>query len=57
MDFMAGGELFFQIRRFGRFNEEKARFYMSEVLIALEYLHKECIVYRDLRPENILLDN
>jgi serine/threonine protein kinase len=56
MDFMPGGELFFHIRRFGHFTEERARFYIAEVLLALEFLHAENIIYRDLRPENILLD-
>jgi serine/threonine protein kinase len=38
------------------FNEELARIYVCEVLLALEYLHRKKVMYRDLKPENIMLD-
>ncbi|CAD8064466.1 unnamed protein product [Paramecium sonneborni] len=56
MDFLIGGELFFHLRRAFRFQEERAKFYTAELVLALEYLHKSDIIYRDLKPENILLD-
>jgi serine/threonine protein kinase len=56
LDFCPGGELFFHLRRLGRFNEEQARFYFSEITLAMEYLHNNGIIYRDLKPENVLLD-
>ncbi|KAF9468943.1 kinase-like domain-containing protein [Collybia nuda] len=55
-DFKSGGELFWHLQRETRFSEERARFYIAELILALEHLHKYDIVYRDLKPENILLD-
>ncbi|EDR13258.1 uncharacterized protein LACBIDRAFT_308922 [Laccaria bicolor S238N-H82] len=54
--FVNGGELFHHLQREHRFNEERARFYSAELLLALEHLHELDVVYRDLKPENILLD-
>lgn len=45
--FCPGGELFFHLSRAGRFEEEAARFYASEILLALEHLHSFDIVYRE----------
>lgn len=39
-----------------KLTEEKARFYISEILLALEDLHKSCIIFRDLKPDNVVLD-
>ncbi|KAG6886079.1 hypothetical protein C0993_004069 [Termitomyces sp. T159_Od127] len=71
-DFKSGGELFWHLQRETRFSEERARFYIAELVLALEHLHRFDIVYRfvslsinsthaqsphrDLKPENILLD-
>lgn len=57
IDFLNGGELFFHLRKSGRFDEGRARFYASEILLALECLHNNKIIYRDLKPENVILDS
>ncbi|OJD10521.1 AGC/PKA protein kinase [Emergomyces pasteurianus Ep9510] len=56
MDFVEGGELFSLLRKSQRFPNPVAKFYAAEVTLALEYLHEHHIVYRDLKPENLLLD-
>lgn len=57
MEFCSGGNLHTlrQKQPNKYFTEEAARFYASEVLLALEYLHMLGIVYRDLKPENVLV--
>eukprot|EP01012_Entosiphon_sulcatum_P026694 TRINITY_DN32179_c0_g1_i1.p1 TRINITY_DN32179_c0_g1~~TRINITY_DN32179_c0_g1_i1.p1 ORF type:complete len:372 (-),score=60.50 TRINITY_DN32179_c0_g1_i1:81-1196(-) len=58
MEYLQGGDLdtYLNQSEGKRFDEEKARFYAAEVLLALQYLHEHSIIYRDLKPENILLD-
>lgn len=45
-DFKSGGELFWHLQKETRFSEERARFYIAELILALEHLHKYDIVYR-----------
>jgi len=56
MDFVNGGELFFHLKREGRFSEDRVKLYSAELILAIQHLHSQDIVYRDLKPENILLD-
>ncbi|KAF2719475.1 camp-dependent protein kinase A [Polychaeton citri CBS 116435] len=56
MDFIEGGELFSLLRKSQRFPNPVAKFYAAEVTLAIDYLHSMQIIYRDLKPENLLLD-
>jgi len=56
MDFCPGGDLGMYLNREKKFNEDKARFYIAEILLALEELHKHEILFRDLKPGNVVLD-
>jgi len=55
-EYISGGELFSRLRKDGRFSNDVALFYACEILLAIQYLHKKDIVYRDLKPENLLID-
>ncbi|ETV99199.1 AGC protein kinase [Aphanomyces invadans] len=55
-DFCIGGEIFFHLKKFRAFSETMVRFYAAELVAALGHLHSKGIVYRDLKPENVLLD-
>ncbi|CDR44262.1 CYFA0S14e01442g1_1 [Cyberlindnera fabianii] len=54
MEYVSGGDLMWHVQQ-GNFSLRRAKFYASEVLLALKYLHENGIVYRDLKLDNILL--
>ena len=56
MEFMAGGELFTHLRNQKKFSEEQARFYAACITLGLGHLHNKNYIYRDLKLENLLLD-
>lgn len=56
LEFVIGGELFKYLRKSGRFDNNTAKFYAAQVVTIFEYLHAQDIIYRDLKPENLLLD-
>jgi len=56
LEYIIGGEVFSHLRKAGRFPNETTRFYAAEIVLAVEYLHSLDIIYRDLKPENLLLD-
>ncbi|EGD72874.1 AGC/SGK protein kinase [Salpingoeca rosetta] len=56
LDYVNGGELFFHLQREKRFAPLRAQFYAAEITSALGFLHDINIIYRDLKPENVLFD-
>ena len=56
MDLMIGGDLRYQMSRKKRFSEEQTCFFISCIILSLEYLHENSIIHRDIKPENLVLD-
>lgn len=55
MELLEGGELHQHLKKAGRFTKAQVQFYNAEVCLALEYLHKKSLAYRDLKPENMVI--
>ncbi|KAL8716397.1 MAG: hypothetical protein Q9220_000304 [cf. Caloplaca sp. 1 TL-2023] len=57
LDYCPGGEVFHYLRQATKFDINTARFYAAEIVLILEFLHTiQGIAYRDMKPENILVD-
>ncbi|XP_065218538.1 cAMP-dependent protein kinase catalytic subunit 1-like [Planococcus citri] len=56
LEFIPGGEMFTNLQKVGKYPEPQSRFYAAQVVLSFEYLHFLGIVYRDLKPENLLID-
>ena len=57
LTYCPGGDLAKYLSKEKRFAESKAKLYAAEILLALEHLHKKDIIYRDLKPDNVVLDS
>lgn len=56
LQYVPGGELFYHLKEYGTLSEDTVSFYAAEISCALKFLHDKGIVYRDLKPENCLLN-
>ncbi|KAM9230025.1 serine/threonine-protein kinase greatwall isoform 2-T2 [Dugong dugon] len=57
MEYLIGGDAKSLLHMYGYFDEEMAVKYISEVALALDYLHRHGIIHRDLKPDNMLISN
>ena len=55
IDYCPGGELYFRLIKEKSFPEERAKFYIAQIILALECLHQMNIIYRDVKLENVLI--
>jgi len=56
LDYAPGGNMSRSLQKDRRFTEDRARYYLAEILLSLEDLHKKDIIFRDLKPDNIVFD-
>jgi len=56
LELAEGGQLFDQLRYYGKFSEQKSKIMMLQIIKSLKYIHQKGIMHRDLNFENILLD-
>lgn len=55
-DYCGGGDMRALITRKGRLQEDEVRIYLAEMILAVEELHRNGIIHRDIKPDNILID-
>jgi RAC serine/threonine-protein kinase len=56
LEYVSGGDLFFHLKADGVFSEDRTCFYGAEIVCALGYLHRQALIHRDIKLENLLLD-
>ena len=57
MDLLTGGDLRYHISKKKKFSESQTKFFIGNLLLGLEYIHKNNIIHRDIKPENLVLDS
>jgi len=57
MEYVSGGDMFYHLEKLDKFCINDVRVYVAEIVLALSHLHSNGIVYRDLKPENVMLDH
>eukprot|EP00344_Euplotes_crassus_P007690 CAMPEP_0197010312 /NCGR_PEP_ID=MMETSP1380-20130617/53742_1 /TAXON_ID=5936 /ORGANISM="Euplotes crassus, Strain CT5" /LENGTH=106 /DNA_ID=CAMNT_0042432157 /DNA_START=254 /DNA_END=574 /DNA_ORIENTATION=- len=57
LDHLDGGDMRYHISWKKKFTEEQTKFFMSNIIIALEYIHNLGVIHRDIKPENLVFDS
>ena len=57
IDILNGGDLRFHCSRYRKFSEEQTRFFIACIVHSLSYVHKNNVIHRDVKPENLILDD
>ena len=57
MDLLTGGDLRYHIAKKKTFTEQETKFFIANLILSLEYIHKQKIIHRDIKPENLVLDS
>ena len=57
MDLLSGGDLRYHIAKNKTFTEQETKFFISNLILSLEYIHSQKIIHRDVKPENLVLDS
>jgi serine/threonine protein kinase len=57
MDYLDGGDLRYHIGKKRRFTENETKFLVANMVVGLEYLHRNKIIHRDMKPENLVFDS
>ena len=57
MDLLTGGDLRYHISYKKTFTEQETKFFISNMILALEYIHSKNIIHRDIKPENLVLES
>ena len=57
MNYCPGGDMSEFLGTHGPLSEYHSKIYISELLLAIDYLHSQNIIFRDLKPENVVIDN
>ena len=57
LDLLTGGDLRYHIGRQKTFTEQETKFFIANIILSLEYIHKQKVIHRDIKPENLVLDS
>ena len=57
LDLLTGGDLRYHIGKQKTFTEQETKFFIANLILSLEYIHKQKVIHRDIKPENLVLDS